>query len=338
MMLSLSACATVQWYGQALHGQLSLLSQREDIEQLIAHPETAPELRKKLALTLEIRAFASEQLGLPDNDSYTDYVELGRDAVLWNVIAVPEFSLQPKTWCYPLVGCLAYRGWFKRERAEREADTLAASGFDTRVSPVPAYSTLGKLEDPLTSAMLRWDEATLAGLIFHELAHQRVFVSGETAFNEAYATSVERVGVERWFTYRNEPDKLKAWQMRLEAHQQLVDWLLQTRMRLADVYAIDTEHEILGADILTAAKQVGFSQLRAEYRDWAVRRGQDPFAAFFDRPLNNADLALVSTYEAGVHAFDALLAKYAQDLEDFHLAVEKLAQAGSDERADFLNK
>ena len=307
------------------------MSAREDIEALIREPSTPPELREKLQLALDVRAFASEQLGLPDNASYTRYVELERDAVVWNVIAAPEFSLQPKTWCYPLVGCLAYRGWFKQEKADRQARRLAEQGFDTRVAPVPAYSTLGRLEDPLTSAMLRWDDAVLAGLIFHELAHQRVFVPGETAFNEAYATSVERAGVEKWLRQRGDANELQRWQARVRARKGFVELLLQARARLAEVYAID-----LAPDIMQAAKQVGFGQLRALHRQRSALNSPDFYAAFFERPLNNADLALVATYEAGVHAFDALLAEYAHDLEDFHSAVGVLAKASPEQRADFL--
>ena len=321
----------MEWYAQALNGQIQLMSQREEIEALIDQPSTAPELREKLRLALEIRAFASQELGLPDNASYTRYVELGRDAVVWNVIATPEFSLQPKTWCYPLVGCLAYRGWFRQEKADRQARSLAERGFDTRVSPVAAYSTLGRLEDPLTSAMLRWDDTVLAGLIFHELAHQRVFVPGETAFNEAYATSVERAGVEKWLQQRGDTVQLQRWRERMNMQQQFVELLLQARTRLAQVYAIGLE-----PDILQPAKQVGFGQLRALYREQLRLNQPDFYAAFFERPLNNADLALVATYEAGVHAFDALLAEYAHDLKDFHSAVAELAQASPEQRADFL--
>ncbi|MGB0515187.1 MAG: aminopeptidase, partial [Wenzhouxiangellaceae bacterium] len=188
----LSGCVTLGWYAQAARGQFELLSKREHIESRIAAPDTPSEERRKLAWVLEARRFAHGHLALPDNGSYSRYVALDRDAVLWNVIATPEFSLEPKTWCYPWVGCLAYRGWFRLRRAEHEAERLRDKGLDVRVAPVAAYSTLGRFEDPVTSPMLAWNDAALAGLIFHELAHQRLFVPGDTAFNEAYASVVQR--------------------------------------------------------------------------------------------------------------------------------------------------
>mgnify|MGYP001036697252 CR=1 FL=1 len=333
LLMILSGCTTLQWYGQAVHGQLDLMARRESIEQMIADQDTPDQLRIRLQQVLAIRVFASEQLGLPDNDSYTRYVDLQREAVVWNVIAAPEFSVQPVTWCYPLVGCLAYRGWFKQERADREARKLSEGGLDARVAPVPAYSTLGRFEDPVTSVMLRWDEAALAGLIFHELAHQVVFVPGETMFNEAYATAVERAGVARWLHHQGDKAALNAWQQQLAARQHLIKLLLATRQRLDDVYSID-----LGPDILGPVKQIGFGQLRYDYQQWAEQNETDPYAGFFARSINNADLALVATYEAGVHAFDALLAEYDHDLIRFHSAVAELAEASAEERAAFLNQ
>ncbi|MEM1080346.1 MAG: aminopeptidase [Pseudomonadota bacterium] len=331
LLASLNGCTTLEWYGQALRGQLNLMAQREDIETLITNQDTPVELREKLELVLEIRAFAAEELGLPDNDSYTEWVDLDRDAVVWNVIAAPEFSLVAHTWCYPLVGCLAYRGWFDQDRAQREADELSAAGLDTRVVPVTAYSTLGRLDDPVTSVMLRWDDAALAGLIFHELAHQQVFVAGETLFNEGYATSVERAGVRRWLAQRGDGEALAQWQRRLNARQAFVELLLTARRRLDEVYRITLDPSIWGP-----AKQVGFGQLRQHYRDWSVQQGIDPYAAYFSRPLNNADLVLIATYEAGVHAFDALLAEYGNNMHRFHSAVAELAEASPDRRREFL--
>src|SRR6056297_1169680 len=219
LLLAAGGCATLGWYGQAARGQMELLLKRKDIEKLLASPETSAEKRRKLELVLQLRDFSGEALALPDNGSYAGFVKLERDAVVYNVIAAPEFSVAPKTWCYPLVGCLAYRGYFKRDAAERRARSLRKQGFDTLVSPVAAYSTLGRFNDPVTSPMLEFRNLRLAGLLFHELAHQRVFVKGETDFNEAYATAVDRAGVRRWLTRNGDGRSLQAWQtsQRLEA-------------------------------------------------------------------------------------------------------------------------
>ena len=333
----LSGCVTLGWYAQAARGQLELLNKREHIESRIAAPDTPPEERRKLAWVLEARAFAHDDLGLPDNGSYRRYVALDREAVLWNVIAAPEFSLEPKTWCFPLVGCLAYRGWFRHARARREAGRLRKKGLDVRVSPVAAYSTLGRFEDPVTSPMLAWTDAALAGLIFHELAHQRVFAPGDTAFNEAYASVVERAGVEAFLLRRERDDLLRRWRADRALSAGFTDLLLDARARLQQVYASD-----LDAAAMRAERQREFQRLRQRYAEFRATASEPErlggYDRFMQRDLNNADLVLVATYEAGTRAFVDLLAKYDGDFGRFHAAVEQLARAAPDVRAEFLNR
>jgi len=333
----LSGCVTLGWYAQAARGQLELLNKREHIESRIAAPGTPPEERRKLAWVLEGRAFAHDRLALPDNGSYSRYVALERDAVVWNVIATPEFSLEPKTWCYPLVGCLAYRGWFRRARAGREAERLREKGLDVRVSPVAAYSTLGRFEDPVTSPMLAWNDAALAGLIFHELAHQRVFAPGDTAFNEAYASVVERAGIEAFLKHRGRSDLLRRWRAERALSAGFTDLLLNARARLQRIYAGD-----LDVSAMRAARQAEFQRLRRRYAEFRASAGEPErlggYDRFMQRELNNADLALVATYEAGTRAFADLLAEYNGDFGRFHAAVEQLARAAPDVRAAFLNR
>lgn len=329
MMFCLGGCSTLAWYGQAARGQLELQIQREDIENLLAAPDTAPETRRKLELVVAAREFAEQHLALPDNGSYAHYVALDREAVVWNVVATPEFSLEAKTWCYPFVGCLAYRGYFRRQAAERLADRLAERNYDTRVSPVAAYSTLGRLRDPVTSAMLAWREHRLAGLIFHELAHQRLFISGDTTFNESYASAVERAGLEmflqRYPQYRPETPESPLVE---PAFNRL---LLDFRQQLQALYASD-----LPAARMREAKQECFEALRHCYRRFRSCHGDGRFDAFMQRDLNNADLALVATYQLGTDAFLELLAEYDGNFERFHLAVERLAKTGREQRAAFL--
>lgn len=333
LLLAVGGCATLGWYGQAARGQMELLLKRKDIEKLIASPETPEEKRQKLEVVLEIREFADEALGLPDNGSYAGFVKLERDAVVYNVIAAPEFSVEPKTWCYPLVGCLAYRGYFKREAAERRARSLSEQGLDTLVSPVAAYSTLGRFNDPVTSPMLDFGELRLAGLLFHELAHQRVFVKGETDFNEAYATAVERAGVRRWLEVDQDDSALEAWARSRRLEAEFTALLLETRSRLQALYATE-----LPPARMREARQVIFDDLQLRYAEFRQVTGDKRFDAWMDRDLNNAHLALLATYEAGADAFADLLAEYDGDFERFHKAVERLAAAGRNVRADFLNR
>lgn len=301
------------------------MTQREDIETRLAAPGIDPVEQRKLTLALEARAFAHEQLALPDNGSYRRYVDLDREAVLWNVIAAPEFSLEPRQWCYPLVGCLAYRGWFRLESAEREAAGLRQRGYDVRVAPVAAYSTLGRFEDPVTQPMLAWPPPELAGLIFHELAHQRLFVAGDTAFSEAYATAVERAGVEAFLRARGDRAEFDAWQARRRLRADRSDLLLNYRDRLEALYAGGAE-----SDLLRAEKNRMLECL--EQRVERLLPGSVPQGGF-----NNADLALVSTYESGARAFLDLLAEYEGDFGQFHAAAERIASAGPVARAEFLN-
>ena len=188
----LSAC----YYVQATRGQIEVLSKREPIDEVLASPETDDELGRRLRLVQEAREFSIDELGLPDNDSYRSYSDLERDFVVWNVFAAPEFSLQAREWCYPIVGCVSYRGYFSETAAREEADRLARKGFDVAVGGVPAYSTLGNFADPVLSTMMRWDDVRLVSTLFHELAHQVLYIKDDTAFNESFATAVEEIGIE----------------------------------------------------------------------------------------------------------------------------------------------
>lgn len=332
ILLLSAGCATLGWYGQALRGQLELLADRTDIQRLLADPGLAPERRAKFELALEVRDFASRALALPDNDSYRSYVELDREAVLWNVFAVPALSMTPKTWCYPIAGCVAYRGWFRRSSADRAAARLAADGFDVRVAPVAAYSTLGRFDDPLTSPMLAWAPHRLAGLILHELAHQRLYVAGDTAFSEAYATAVERDGLERWLVERGELETLAQVRRERALDEAFTALLLDARRDLIELYASRRTDEAR-----RAAKAERLQQLGDAIAAFGKQHGTRRYAGWERREINNADLALTATYEQGTRAFGALLAEYDGDFARFHQAVEDLADRGPEARATFLN-
>lgn len=333
LLLVFGGCATLGWYGQAARGQMELLLKRKDIEKLLASPDTPDRQRQKLELVLAVREFAGDELGLPDNGSYSGFVKIDRDAVVYNVIAAPEFSVEPKTWCYPLVGCLAYRGYFDRSDAEHRAEKLAEDGYDTMVSPVAAYSTLGRFDDPVTSPMLEFGETRLAGLLFHELAHQRVFVKGETGFNEAYATAVEREGLRRWLQHDDDGAALETWQASRRLDAAFTEMLLETRSDLEALYARDMSPEDMRAE-----KRAVFEDLRQRHARFVEKTGDNRFEAWMRRDLNNAYLALLATYESGTDAFADLLAECDGDFERFHQAVERLADASRKTRTEFLNR
>ncbi|NEZ02832.1 aminopeptidase [Wenzhouxiangella sp. XN201] len=328
-----SGCATIAWYGQAARGQIEVLAKREDIADKIADPATPEPLRHRLETVLEMRAFATRELGLPDSRSYTLYADLERDAPLWNVVAAPRFSVVPETWCYPLVGCLAYRGYFRLERAQSEARRLAEEGLDVAVFPATAYSTLGWFADPVLDSMLTLSDAHLAELIFHELSHELLYVSGDTAFNEAFATFVGREGVRRWLGERGDDEALDAWRAERELDAKLTNLLLDARQRLAEQFAT-LEQE----SALEQARVQAFERLKDELRALTERPGGDRLQGWIDRPINNAHLALVATYESGIEAFEALFHERCDaQLACLYQHVERLSEADAEQRATFLH-
>ncbi len=328
----LGGCATVGWYGQAAVGQLDMLCKREPIDRLLADPDTSEELRARLHTALEAREFAIAELALPDSSSYTYYADLEREAALWNVVATPRFSMQPKTWCYPFVGCLAYRGYFREAAAERRATRLAEGGYDVAVFPAVAYSTLGWFADPVINTMLAYDDVWLAGLIFHELAHEKLFVRDDTAFNEAYARLVEREGVRRWLRARGEDKRLAQWEADRQRQQAFTDLLLSSRTELIDLYDSGLPEEELAAE-----KEAAFERLRERIRDFARDHETNAYRGWLERDLNNAHLASVATYEAGVAAFAELLEVACQgDIECLHDHAAEMADWSADRRARFL--
>jgi predicted aminopeptidase len=328
----LSGCATLGWYGQAARGQVELLLKRKDIEKALDSPELSAIQRERLRAVEPILVFARQHLALPADGSYDAFVDLDRDAVVYNVVAAPEFSVEPKTWCYPIAGCVAYRGYFRREAARRHADRLARRGFDVIVAPAAAYSTLGRLNDPVTSPMLGYRVERLAGLLFHELAHQRVYVPGDTAFNEAYATFVARAGVVAWLRTRGDAERLEQWLAEQRRERAFTRLLLDARRRLADLYASDRPESEMRAQ-----KKKAFDRLRSDIEEFAMLH-DGGFEAWTDAKLDNARLALVASYEAGTDAFADLLAEYDGDFERFHQAVQRLASEAGTARAEFLNR
>lgn len=327
----LASCASVAYYGQAARGQLGLMWGRQSISSLLADETLDPVQREKLELVLAARSFATQQLQLPADNSYLSYVALDRPYVLWNVFAAPEFSTQPVNWCYPIAGCVSYRGYFAEAAAQRYATQLAAQGLDVYSGGVDAYSTLGWFKDPLTSAVLRRPEHRLVGLIFHELAHQLLYVPGATSFNESFASFVEQEGLRRWYARYPQDGvvPLVTQQQRVEA--EFVALVLDYRERLTALYG-----QALSVAAMRTAKQEIQEQLRAEYSRRKVLWGYDGYDLWFAGPLNNAQLATVASYNELVPAFAALLAQEQGDLARFYELVKGIAHASPEAPAALL--
>jgi len=317
---------------QVSAGQLALINAREPIAEVLARPDTSEALRERLEYVSRARRFAVDALGLPDNGSFTGYVALDRKFVAWNVFAAPEFSVEPRSWCFPIAGCVAYRGYFKEADARDYAARLARDGDDVYVAPVAAYSTLGHFDDPVLSTMLAYGDVELAGLIFHELAHQVVYVAGDSAFNEAFATTVELEGVRRWLATLGRPEELATFQRSRARVESVVSLMVATRQRLEQLFASG-----MPADRMREAKAREFERLRADYEAlrarWPAGVNLDPMLG---AELNNARLVAVSTYEQCVPGFTRLLAEAGGDLPRFYRAVKAVSRKPAEERGALL--
>jgi predicted aminopeptidase len=299
-VMALQGCYTLQ----AVRGQMELLAKREPVTEVMAREDTPDALRERLAYAQEVVAFASTELGLPDNGSYATYAELDRDFVLWNVVVTEEFSVEPMRWCAPIAGCVAYRGYFDRAAAERFADRHRSHGRDVSLGGVRAYSTLGWFRDPLLDSMFTGEPADLAAVLIHELAHQRLYIPGDSALSEAFATVVEIEGVTRWLRARDEEQALADWASRRVRQRAFTDTLMETRNALQDLYASG-----MAADRMRARKAELFEALR-------TRLGEE-------RLRNNAELAAVATYQDLVPVLQRLLEMVDFDLEAFYARVER---------------
>lgn len=348
----LSGCAGMGYYWQAVSGHLSLMQAARPLDDWLADAQTPERLKERLALASRIRRFAVQELGLPDNRSYLSYADLRRPAAVWNVVAAPELSLQPHRWCFPVAGCVSYKGFFSEALAHREAQALRDQGLDAVVLPVPAYSTLGWLNwaggDPLLSTFLGYPEGELARLIFHELAHQVVYVAGDTAFNESFATAVERLGGELWLAQAGE-DARRQYAAYDERRRQFRRLALELRRELAQIYGEPAgprpmvgEPDNLpatpppvhsGADRaqLRLQKQAAFERFRQRHAElkagWGGHAGYDAWVA----RSNNAALAALAEYEDLVPGFEALFRR-SGSWPAFYRSVQRLAALPKAER------
>lgn len=320
-VLPLGGC----YYMQAISGHTQLMKQRRPVAEVIEDPASPETLRERLRLVQEARLFSIRELALPDNDSYRSYADLGRDYVVWNVFAAPEFSLRPKQWCYLVAGCVAYRGYFDRADAVKAADNLRSDGFDVSLGGVSAYSTLGKFADPVLNTMMNWSNADLVATLFHELAHQELYVKGDTQFNESFASAVSDIGLERWFSSRGNLSALEEYRDTNALRHELLQLVDAAKADLVSLYASD-----LRTDEKRLRKRERLDALSTDAASLFSGAGLDrsPLAA----PLNNARLISLGLYEGWVPAFRALYVECAERIDCFYDRAREVAALPAEER------
>ena len=337
--LCLSGCTSMAYYWQSVSGHMQMINSARPVAEVLTDAQTPESVKTRLALSQRIRSFAVTELKLPENASYHRYAELGRSAVIWNVVAAPEFSLTLKTWCFPLVGCVGYRGYFSEAAARMEADKLKAAGLEAAVYGVPAYSTLGWMNwaggDPLLSTFIRYPEGELARLIFHELSHQVIYAADDTMFNESFATAVERLGSKAWLETQAGEVARNEYAAFDQRRQQFRALALATRRELEAIYDLnDALSQVIRAPIATnsIAKNVIMNRFRDNYSvlkaSWDGFAGYDPWVA----RANNATFGAQAAYDELVPGFEALFAREAGDWQRFYDAVKRLAALPQDAR------
>ena len=340
--LLLSGCTTVGYYWQSVSGHMQMLNAARPVADVLADPQAPVALKARLELSQRIRSFAATELKLPDNASYKRYADLRRSAVVWNVVAAPEFSLTLRTWCFPVAGCIGYRGYFNQADAQLEADRLKTEGFEVSVYGVPAYSTLGKLDwlggDPLLNTFINYPEGELARLIFHELAHQAVYAVDDTVFNESFATAVERLGSQRWLSSQASQAAKDEYAALDTRRQQFRALTLATRRDLALIYAsnIATAQQIRAQ---AAPKNIAMQKFKNDYeqlkQSWGASQNTSGYDNWVAR-ANNASFGAQAAYDELVSGFEALFERQGKDWQRFYDAVRRLAELPKNERHQAL--
>ncbi len=311
-----------------------MLDKRQPISALLDNPETSDSLQKQLQSVIHIRDFATQELKLPDNNSYRSYADLQRPYVVWNVFAAPPFELELQKWCFPFAGCVGYRGYFAKADAQSFAAQLQSKGLETYVSGIAAYSTLGWFDDPILNTILNRSEARIAGLIFHELAHQQLYVEGDTAFNEAFAVTIELEGIRRWLSAQANPQQTEAYALSHQRQDKFVTLVTNTRDQLKTLYK-----QPLSNTEKQQQKTIIQTKLREQYaslkKQWGGYSGYDEW---FAKDLNNAQLGTVTTYRDHVPALQHLLKKHNGDMTAFYQTCKQLGELSEEDRKVALGK
>ncbi|MFT4631574.1 MAG: putative aminopeptidase [Candidatus Azotimanducaceae bacterium] len=334
LVVSVSGCSTLGYYQQAIVGQWQLLAKRRPLAEVMADPQVSPDVKSRLVVAEQLRVFAADTLHLPVADSYSTYVDVDAPYVVWNVFAAPEFSLTMNTFCYPIAGCVSYKGFFSMAPAAALAQQLAADGDDTFYGGIAAYSTLGWFADPLLSTFIARDDTALAALLFHELAHKVVYIPGDTRFNESFATAVERFGLRQWLPLQSEGEEqaYSNYLLMSQRRGEVIELIMATRAALALVYAQD-----LNETDKRERKQDLIERLRLDYQALASQwQTPGPFRSWMAADINNARLGAVADYNSLVPAFERWLESLDGDLPAFFTAVVRLSEANKATRDKYL--
>ena len=333
-MSLMAACQSLGYYAQSARGQFQVFNQSKPIATWLVKKNTDHKLKQKLQLIQQIRDFASDELKLPRNKSYTQYADIDRNYVVWNIFAAPKLSLKPYRWCYPIVGCQAYRGYFSRQPALNYADGLKTRGFDVSVGGVRAYSTLGWFNDPVLNTFINYPKNDLAGLIFHELSHQVAYIKGDTIFNESFATLIENRGVEKWLLKNASQEDVLSYREKQTFENTVIALILRHKQALQYVY----QSHLADATKLSQ-KILIFAALKSEYQHLKENNNIEKSAwdSWFARDLNNANLIAIGSYYDYVDEFDKLFESMGGDFALFLRKIEQLARLSALERADYFN-
>jgi predicted aminopeptidase len=328
----LGGCANLGYYAQAVNGHSSIHNRIRPIHAVIADPETDPRVKHSLAMAVKVREFAIRKLKLPDNQSFTAYADLGRRYAIWNVSATPELSLESEKWCFVAAGCVSYRGFFSETEANRFAEELRTKGYDVSVGGVRTYSTLGWFKDPVLNTFLGYSDTELAQLIFHELAHQVVYVRDDSTFNESFATAVELEGIAQWLNEHGSEKERELFVAAQERKAASAVLMLGYRQQLEELYASGQSD-----DEKRAGKAVIFAELREKMSGLVAEKARANYARWLAQHLNNAHFASISTYTQLVPAFRSLLDQHDGNMDRFYAAVRELGRLPAAERSALLH-
>ena len=322
----LSGCSHMGYYWQAIGGQMEIFSRQLSIDAMLVNPETRPELKQKLEYILQARAFASRELYLPDNNSYTNFVDVERSYLVWNVFAAPALSLKPYQSCFLVTGCLAYRGYFNKKDAYQFANGLKQQGYDVFIAGISAYSTLGWFDDPVPNTIMHYNDAHLAGLIFHELAHQKIFVKDDTAFNESFAMAVELAGVKQWMQQVGDPSVYLKYKNDKKRREQFIALLMRAREALDQLYSSNKDNKQDKKETILLGLKSKYKELKKEWQ------GDNHYDDYMKQNLNNAHFISVGLYHRYVPAFTRLLEKNNNDWAIFFKQVQQIGNLPQKER------
>jgi predicted aminopeptidase len=333
IVLLLSGCASINYYSQSIQGQFEVLQKRQAINDILKEDNISNTLRNRLNTVLLLRDFSIQQLSLPENNSYLSYADLERDYVIWNIFATKEFSLEPVEWCYLIVGCLSYRGYFSQVEARQHATKLKKRGYDIYLGGVSAYSTLGWFNDPVLNTMLRWSDIRLAKVIFHELAHQQLYIKNDSEFNEAYADAVAHIGVTKWLEQDPDKDLLKEYKESQYQEEVFINLIMRYKLILNDIYQ-SAENE----DTTRKRKKELLQQMTNEYLKLSQSWKNNTYKIWFSTEINNAKLAAIVTYKKYFPAFIELYEKLEKDLSRFYSFSKSLSNCKPMKRKEILGK